>query len=331
MRRPSTATALLCATSILLSPLAAGCACGSSKPDGPPAEQPRVKTIVRSTLSLMTDGDLDAFGRGAQSIKVDGGEVAVKFPGGTKDQEAFGYRLKEERAEKETQAGAVLALAAVWVVEQILDAIVKEIQRRAAEYTADYAVTSAGVLVPANAPDARIEAIVLRRDRFSQERSGQPRFEANELCIVYRIAEVPRGSSGTGLLDITPIYLRETTPVAKTSMFGDPKVTLTVKLTVEPVGLSVRSGAPVLDYTFAATRLAVGDTAPALTTRLQLNRKSALFAVPVSMSSPTGANVRISITEVDQGYDAKVLQAIAGFVDKNKTQVVDVVKKATSE
>jgi hypothetical protein len=322
---------LLCLGLLLSEPLInAGCA--TNAPRISRSDPAGTQSLVRTSVLMVSAGDLNTFRDGTQSIDVDGTEMRVKFPGTAEEQKAFAARLELERGVRESQSGAFLVLAAVWIVERVVDALVKEIRQRASEYSAEYAASSSGVLVPANSNSARVEGIIVRRDRFAAKADGTTEYQDNEMCVVFRLAEVPRGASGSGLYNATPIYLKVTKPMARTSFFGDciPKMTTTIKCEMNSVGPAGRGTSNVLNYAFIATRLPVGPQGMALVNRIDLNRQSELFALPLGSSTPVGANIKVTFAEVDEGHDAKLLEGIAGLLDKNKPQIVDVVKGTLS-
>lgn len=329
MYRPG--ISLLC-IGLMIAPsaLLMGCASsgGNARPNAPVASENTY--LVRTTVLLVSAGGLNNFREGQQAVDVDGKEVAVPFPGNEPEQTAFKERLGAERGVNEANSSAFVVLAAVWIAERVIDAVVKELKKRAAEYTAEYAVTKSGLLVRANGPAPDVEGIIVRRDRFKKAADGTISFDSNEMCVVYRLAEVPRGIPGSGLYDVTPIYLKITKPQARTSLTGDkiPKVTTTANIIIETVGPGGAPASPALDYSFVVTRLPVGDKGNALTSRTQINRRSSIFSLPIGANTPVGTNIRIQITEVDQGYDAKILDGLSSLLDKNKSQVVDVVKGA---
>src|SRR5690606_34300191 len=138
------------------------------------------------------------------------------------------------------------------------------------------------------------------------------------------------GSDHTGLYDIRPIYLKVNEPksaVSRINSRGGPRVTIVAKLSLETVHPILGSNAP-LHYSFLATRHRCRGDHIALTSSKELDCRSQRVAVPLDPSKPVGLNATIVITEIDQGYDKKILDAIVGGSESVTSEVVDIVKGA---
>lgn len=286
---------------------------------------------------LLTKAELDSFAEGTQQLTIDGEPgVKVGFPGTAVDKTHFGERLEQERKANDADRSAFLAGAAVWLVGALLDVVAEQAKKAAKKYSADYTLSRSGLIRRSGAQALEWEAIAVRRDTFTVSGpDATPEYKDNNFCVVYRIAEVPRGDTSPSLYNVTPIFVRDEVPIAKTSVvrLGKPKTTVTLKLTMDAVGVSPTGAAfatNVLEFSFMATRLQVGDNAKSLTLRSDLDKASDMFALPATGARPLGVNIRLNVVEVDQGYDAKILNAIGDLLDENKTEIVEIVTKPIS-
>ncbi len=335
MRHYRQQVSIICITAMLCNIiLASGCGGGAQAANPVPAAEmaKQATEITRTTFMFLTKADLDSFAAGTQQLTIDDHPgVKVAFPGTAEDKKHFGERLNAERKANDADRSAFLAGAAVWLVGALLDVVAEQAKKAAKKYSADYTLSRSGLIRRGEAQALEWEAIAVRRDTFMVSGpDATPEYKDNNFCVVYRIAEIPRGVAAPSLYNLTPIYLRDAVPVAKTSVvrLGKPKTTVTLKLTMDAVGVSPTGEAfatKLLEFSFMATRLQVGEEAKSLTLRSDLDKASDMFALPATGTEPLGVNVRLNVVEVDQGYDAKILNAIGDLLDTNKTEIVEII------
>lgn len=336
------ATALVCLASMLSPPiLMMGCGTSGKQVHGGASAgqvgKEKVSEEVRTTLSFLSKEQMNDLVAGTHSI---GGEN-LGFPGTDLEKAALAERLQQERGSPQN-ASVILGALAVFVVGEVLDLILEKVRERAEEYTAESKVAGSAVWIGKGKAEAAFEAVVVRRDRIrtvtkSDGTTAEKGYQ-NELCAIYRIAGAPGNASPErGLFSARPIYMRLARSQARTSTFNGsagPAATVTMTLELEATGIDAANRPfkdKVLEFELLFPRRPLDQNARALVTKDELAKESTLFALPVRPAADVGVNAVLHIKEVDQGYDAKILNLIARFGADNKDKVIEVVNDQFGE
>lgn len=311
------------------------CSCASAPQAAVGAtEGETTKEVRHETVLFLTDDDLQALAdTGAQLLKMDGKSVQADLT--TAQRTALKERLKAETERDGAEAAGIIALVAPFIVEFVINFVVDSIKKRASEYTAEYDASASGLVVArtkeGNATRI-VGAVMLRRDRFEKSMTGDVvkdvSFKDNELCVIYRIATTPaKKPDADGVFQATPLVVHMAKPRARINAVrpGERRVTTSIKLSLVGSGVD-GAGRPyveeLLTDQFAITRLQVGKI---LSSPSELGRRSTPFPIPMNGSSSVGLRAIFSIKEVSEGYDAKILEAIAKGLEDNKDKIVEVV------
>lgn len=286
--------------------------------------------MEHTSVHFLTKSDLATFVQQAsQKVVVDNNEVTLAgHDPASASWTKFKNRVANEQAQDEGERSALLVAGAVWAAEFLIDQVIKAIKKQQEKYTAEYVASSPGLLYDGKSDRLAFEAIVVRRDSLERAKADDPwAFKSNQSLLVFRIAEIPRSKNQTqsGLFDLTPIMLVVSDPKCETSVVGGGRITSKFRLTLEAAHAASGAAGPktILDYSFAAAKMKLGEL---LATRQELGTRSSAFAVALDKKSPVAVTARLEVMEVDGGYDKKILEAIGGALENNKTKIIEIVK-----
>ena len=258
----------------------------------------------------------------------------------------FQRRMAAERWNVAPDESPLAVAAAIQVVgflaDKAMDRVAAYLRDHAAAHVAEYEGFERESKFWSGGMEPEFAGWEVRRERVS---TGHRFAQTTDDVIVHAVfliipADGPPGGkveahNNHSFMLVRPVYFRDDAPRAITS--GDDKFHVQMETKLERVFVNNQGAIEAETVLDDALLIAnYGDSKPgsnpALISRDELNYESQWFgARPIEGDALTPTNLTITVTEQDAGKAAKRLEAIAGFLDKQKPQVVELVKTKLTE